>query len=70
MPSLLIAIAMGVIVYLFNFLSISVWQILVLQICAGISIYIGLANLFKIESFSYLVDTIKHLFHARKGVSE
>lgn len=60
-PSLLISIAMGGIVYLFNFLNITDWQILILQVGSGIIIYIGLAKVFKIESFSYIVGSIKQL---------
>jgi teichuronic acid exporter len=69
LPSLLISIVMGGIVYLFKFFSLLSWQILVLQVISGIFIYIGLAKLFKIESFGYLVDTINQLIKARKGAS-
>src|SRR5690554_5757818 len=61
MPSLLISLIMGVIVYLFNFLNVPAWQILILQIVSGGIIYIGLAKIFKIESFTYLVGTMKQL---------
>lgn len=66
MPSLLISLIMGVIVYLFNFLSISAWHILILQIVSGSVIYILLAKIFKIESFVYLVNTMKQLINSRK----
>jgi len=69
MPSLIISLVMGAIVYSVNFLSIPAWQILVTQVGVGAVIYIGLAKLFKIESFGYLVDTIKQLIKARKGAS-
>ena len=66
MPSLLISIVMGSIVYLFNFLYLSSWKILVLQVFTGIAIYIGLANVFKIESYSYLISTLKQLVSSVK----
>ena len=69
MPSLLISLIMGGVVYLFNYLSISAWQILILQIVSGGIIYILLAKIFKIESFTYLVGTMKQLINARKGAS-
>ena len=69
MPSLLISIVMGAIVYSINFLSISAWQILILQIISGAIMYILLAKMFKIESFSYLVATMKQLMKDRKGAS-
>jgi hypothetical protein len=68
MPSFFIALIMGGVVYTFNYLSISEWQILMLQVCAGIAIYIGLAKIFKIESSGYLITTIKQLAKSRKGV--
>lgn len=69
MPSLLISLLMGGIVYLFNFLSFPAWQILILQIVSGGIIYILLAKIFKIESFTYLVGTMKQLINSRKGAS-
>jgi teichuronic acid exporter len=69
MPSLLISLIMGGIVYLFNFLSFPVWQVLILQTVSGGIIYILLAKIFKIESFTYLVETMKQLIKSRKGVS-
>lgn len=62
MPSFFIALIMGGVVYTFNYLSISEWQILLLQIFAGVGIYISLARIFKIESFGYLIATIKQLY--------
>ena len=67
MPSFFTALVMGGVVYTFNYLSISEWQILFLQVCSGIIIYVGLSKLFKIESFGYLTKTIKELLH-RKNI--
>lgn len=69
MPSLLISIVMGAIVYSISILSISAWQILILQIVSGVIMYILLAKMFKVESFSYLVATMKQLMKDRKGGS-
>lgn len=52
---------------MFKFINIPVIFVLVLQIIFGIFIYIGLAKLFKIESFGYLILTIKHILNSRKG---
>ena len=41
------------------------WQVLMLQIAAGLILYIGLARMFKIESFDYLLKTIKEMGKAR-----
>ena len=69
MPSLIISLIMGIIVYPFIFINIPEWQILILQIVSGAIIYVVLAKLFKIESFTYLVETTKQLTKARKGES-
>lgn len=68
-PSLLISIVMGGMVYLFNFLYIPAWQILILQVASGSVIYFLLAKIFKIESFTYLIGTTKQLIRLRKGMS-
>jgi O-antigen/teichoic acid export membrane protein len=64
-PSLLIALIMGGVVYVFNFFDLPAWQVLILQVVSGCIIYIGLAKVFKIESFSYLTITMKQLLSAR-----
>lgn len=61
MPSLIISVGMGVIVYTLNFLNTAVWQTLTMQVAVGVILYIGLAKMFKIESYTYLVDTLKQL---------
>lgn len=66
MPSLLISLAMGGIVYLFNFLTIQAWQILFLQIFLGTIIYFLLAKKFKLESFIYLSGMLRELKGTRK----
>lgn len=66
MPSLLIAITMGGVVYLFNFLDITTWKMLILQVGVGGVIYVALSKIFKVESFSYLTVTIKQLIATRK----
>lgn len=66
-PSLLIAIAMGAIVYSINYLELVAWKLLILQVCVGVALYFILAKIFKIESMSYLVTTLKQLLNDRKG---
>lgn len=61
MPSLSISIAMGLVVYLFNFLSLPPWQILITQIISGITIYTLLAKVFKNESFTFFIQIFKRM---------
>lgn len=70
MPSFIISFVMGGIVYLFNFLTISVCKILILQIVSGVIIYILLAKMLKIESYTYLVSTMNQLINYRKNIQK
>lgn len=69
MPSFFISLMMGGVVYTFNYLSISEGQILMLQVFAGLIIYLGLSKIFKIESFGYLIKTIKELMKKRSDIN-
>lgn len=64
-PTLIISLAMGAIVYSLSFLDVGVWQQLILQIFTGIVVYFGLAKVFKIESYSYIQSTFKNLSRDR-----
>lgn len=66
MPSLLISIIMGVIVYSILFLNLSSYITLLIQVLVGVIVYIELAKLFKLECFTYLVNTIKGILKKRK----
>ncbi|WP_312654091.1 lipopolysaccharide biosynthesis protein [Proteiniclasticum sp.] len=69
MPSLVIAVIMGGIVYWFKYFNFATWQILILQVFVGIFIYVGLAKVFKIESFGYLIRTIKEFKKKRSDIN-
>lgn len=65
-PSLMISIAMGAIVFSLKYIAIEGWKLLILQVFVGVSVYFLLAKIFKIESMSYLLTTIKEL--RRRGL--
>lgn len=67
-PNFIIASLMGLIVYIFSFLNIPDWQLLIIQVLVGGCTYVCLARIFKIEAFTYLINTIKDISHSRKGV--
>ncbi|MCF8018814.1 MAG: lipopolysaccharide biosynthesis protein [Vallitaleaceae bacterium] len=67
MPALLISALMGGMVYGLQLIDIRSWQLLMLQMGAGAVIYIGLAKVFKIESFAYLISTMQQLLTERKS---
>lgn len=57
--NMILAFVMGACVYLISFLSISPLLMLILQILAGVLIYVGLSLLFKNESFHFLLRYLK-----------
>ncbi len=65
-PSFLCSIVMAVCVWGVHFIPIHSILLLLLQIFIGIVIYILLCKLFKIETFSYFINTIKGFKHGRK----
>ena len=67
MPSLLLSLVMGAVVYGFKLLGLSAPITLVIQVCVGVILYVGLAWIFKLECFRYLLSTLKDIFLSRNG---
>lgn len=67
LPSLLLSLVMGVIVYLLIYLGLNPLTTMLLQIVVGIIVYMGLAFLFKLECFTYLIQTILSLFKTKRN---
>ena len=65
-PTILLAWGMGGIVYCVNFLGLSNLITLVIQIPLGVAIYVVCSKLFKMESFDYLLDTIKGIIGGKE----
>lgn len=61
MPSLIISIIMGITIYPIKFVNNSAIVILIIQIIIGIVIYFGLAKLFKLECYEYLLKTLRKI---------
>ncbi|NLJ77127.1 MAG: lipopolysaccharide biosynthesis protein [Peptococcaceae bacterium] len=61
MPSLLLSLVMGAVVYSFKWLGLSAVGTLLLQVCVGAVLYLGLAWLIKLECFSYILSTFKEI---------
>ena len=72
-PSILLAIFMGICVYLIAMLKLHSIIVIVLQLIVGIVIYVGGSLIFKFDSFSYLLSICKGFLHKKvneNGVSE
>lgn len=59
LPSILSAVAMGVIVWGVELLNLNVVVTIGIQIVLGVVVYFGIAKLFKFECFEYLVEILK-----------
>lgn len=59
-PSLLLALAVGVVTYPITFLQLSVWWIMFLQILLGFVVLILLSIAFKVESYYYILEILKN----------
>ncbi|APM40296.1 lipopolysaccharide biosynthesis protein [Clostridium kluyveri] len=69
MPSLLLSLVMGTVVYNFKWFNIlPLLTTLIIQVCLGIIIYIMLARAFKLECYTYLLKTFKDICKKRKGM--
>lgn len=63
LPGIGLAAFMGVCVYCVNFLHLSNWLTLLIQVPLGAVIYIGLSALLKLDSFIYVFNIIKPIFN-------
>jgi len=66
MPSFLCSIVMAVGVWSLHFIPISSIILLLIQIIVGTCIYILLCKIFKIETYSYFINTVRGLKNGRK----
>lgn len=65
-PSIVVALIMGGIVYCVEFLKLNYVFTLMIQIPLGVMIYILLSKLFKLESFEYLLSIVKSFKNKKK----
>lgn len=63
LPSMALSCLMGLCVYPIQLLPWSNWLILPLQVLAGVAVYVAGSALFKIDSFGYILSTVKRLLH-------
>lgn len=58
LPSILLAVVMGICVYFVGFIHLPTIVVLLLQICLGAIIYIGISALLRFEEFTYIINLI------------
>ena len=59
LPSIMLAIFMGVVVYIIGFIKLPTILSLILQIIVGIIVYIVGVKILKIDTYEYLISVIK-----------
>jgi len=69
-PSLLLSLIMGIIIYSIHWLETPNLLTVIIQLVVGVVVYIGLANVFKLECFTYLVATIKMAIKNKSKVNK
>lgn len=69
-PSISISIVMGIVVYLLQFIDMTTGVLFIVQIIVGITIYILLSYFLKLESFQYLMTTMKDIHKSRSNKME
>jgi len=65
-PAFFIALPMGLGVYALGLCQLTLIPSLILRVICGIFFYFSLARLFKLESFDYLINTVKEFKNGRK----
>ena len=68
LPSIFLAVGMGVVVYLIGYLPIPTLPLLLIQVACGGVIYIMGSALLKLEPYEYLVGIIKPMIQNRRKV--
>ncbi|NFO11343.1 lipopolysaccharide biosynthesis protein [Clostridium botulinum] len=68
-PSLILSLVMGCVTYSIKWSNMSTYLILIIQICVGTILYIGMAKIFKLECFIYLLNTVKDMIKNKKGAT-
>jgi len=66
MPQIGTSVLMGAVVYCVQFIGLRNWITLLIQVPVGVILYYLLSKLFHIDSFDYLVSTVKGLFGKKK----
>ena len=70
LPAIALSAVMGLLVYTLNFLGLGDFVTLVLQVLAGVGIYVLGSLLFKLDSFRYILSILKNLLRRNGAAKE
>ena len=65
LPAILLACLMGACIYPVKWLALNDWLTLLIQVPLGVLIYIGGSVLFRVDSFSFMLDVVRRLTSRR-----
>lgn len=65
-PSLLLSLVMGVIVYTIHWFEMTAMLTIIIQVFIGVVVYLGLSKLFKLECFTYLLLILKEIMRNKR----
>ena len=68
LPSILLSVGMGIIVYFIGYLNIPILPLLIIQVGCGGLIYVAGSAIFRLEPFLYLTGIIKPMIQKRRKV--
>ena len=66
LPGIILAVGMGLCVYMVGFLNLSDIVTLAIQIPLGVIIYFGMSIVLHLESFDYLIEIVRPIFIKRR----
>lgn len=67
LPSILLSVLMGAVVYCIGFIKMPTVLTLTVQVFVGVVIYAGLSALLKLEEFGYILGVVKSFFRGKKS---
>lgn len=70
LPAIALSAVMGLLVYTLNFLGLGDFVTLVLQVLAGVGLYVLGSLLFKLDSFRYILSILKNLLRRNGAAKE
>lgn len=62
LPSFLLSLTMGLLVYSIQWIGFNIWLTLIIQVLVGVIAYFAISKILKIECLHYLIKTIKEIF--------
>lgn len=65
LPEIILSMAMGGIIFLFNFLDLNICMILCMQLFVGLIFYIVVSKLLKLESYIFLTSELKSVINLK-----